>query len=94
MAVQAMRAGAENVLGFSDVDTCVRETRRGGNFDLATVLRRMQTHVPLHATTQLDVARREHIARTLLAFQGNVTRAASALGVHRQTLQRWRRDWC
>jgi transcriptional regulator of acetoin/glycerol metabolism len=43
---------------------------------------------PPSVTRDLQSLEKEHIHRVLLAYGGNVSRAARALGVHRRTLQR------
>jgi two-component system response regulator RegA len=78
--VQAMRAGAEDVL-IKPVS-------------LTEIMRRLEHEGdPLDAieTPTLERAQWEHVQRVLADCDGNITHAARRLGVERSTLQRWLR---
>lgn len=79
-AVEAIKLGAMHYLTKpTDADAIVAAFDRGaGDPDVAPV-----TH-----TTPLERLEWEHIQQVLSACDGNVSRAAARLGLHRRTLQR------
>jgi two-component system response regulator RegA len=77
-AVEAMRLGAHDYL----TKPCTAD-RVLAAFDADSELpRELELEIPTLAKLE-----REHIERVLLECNGNVSRAARALGVHRRTLQ-------
>lgn len=75
-AVEAMRLGARNYLtkpANADQVLAAFEASTGGD--------------PAFEVPSLAKVEREHIERVLRECNGNVTRAARALGMHRRTLQ-------
>jgi two-component system response regulator RegA len=80
-AVSALRAGASDYLTKpADADQLVAafERQRAGVEDMAA-----PSTIP-----SLDQVEWEHIQRVLADCQGNISRAAKLLGVHRRSLQR------
>lgn len=81
--VQAMRAGADDVL--------VKPV------SLKEILRRLESEADEPAvddemeTASLERVQWEHVQRVLAECNGNITLAASRLGVYRSTMQRWLR---
>lgn len=87
--------------GYASIATAVDALRRGAwhylpkPFDLDTLLRAFEAAPydapPSAVPDQPPVLRRlawEHIQRVLSEYEGNVSSAARALGIHRRTLQR------
>lgn len=85
--------------GFATIDTAVATMRSGAfNYiikpaDTETILHAFETNIENElcegrvAKTLISVER-EHIEAVLTQCQGNITRAARILGIHRRSLQR------
>jgi two-component system, response regulator RegA len=77
-AIEAIRGGAVHYLSKPvDVDEIV-----------AAFYRDQRPAVAPHSVPSLDRVEWEHIQRVLHSCHGNVTHAASLLGIHRRSLQR------
>ncbi|OVE79810.1 hypothetical protein BVY02_02180 [bacterium J17] len=80
-AVTAMKSGVHNYLSKPvNVDEIIAAFEDAPNqIDEQSI----EPSIP-----NLDTVEWEHIQRTLHEYQGNVSRAAAALGIHRRSLQR------
>lgn len=82
-AVEAMRLGANNFLQKpASVDEILVA------FEPRSAEQTVTVETRLGEVPTLERAEWEHITRVLAECQGNVVRAAKALGLHRRTLQR------
>lgn len=82
-AVEAIRLGADNFLQKpASVDEILQA------FEGSPAVPVSDGAAPLGEVPTLERAEWEHINRVLSECQGNVVRAAKALGLHRRTLQR------
>lgn len=85
--------------GYGSIATAVEALRRGAHFyltkpaDVERILAAFEDEAPAPLTLakrvpSLDTVEWEHIQRVLQDCDGNVTRAAQLLGLHRRSLQR------
>jgi two-component system response regulator RegA len=77
-AVQAMRRGAVNYISKPASIDAIEQAFAGG----------MELERPLPEPPKLYEHEREYIEKILHDCDGNISRAAKALGIHRQSLQR------
>jgi two-component system response regulator RegA len=83
-ALEAVRLGATHYLTKpADVDEIIAAFDRGENRDIAEA-----SSLETTATPSLARVEWEHIQRVLTDCDGNITKAAERLGIHRRSLQR------
>jgi two-component system response regulator RegA len=88
-AIEAVRRGAVDYLTKPvDVDQILAAFERGGAAFAGGEGARAAEPGPATRVPSLERVEWEHIQRVLADCDGNVSRAARALGIHRRTLQR------
>ncbi len=96
LATHQPRCRVVVLTGFGSIDSAVRALRRGAHDYVSKpasddeIWRALQgtRHVDAASVPTLDRVEHEHIERVLGYTEGNISRAASLLGMHRRSLQR------